>query len=302
VTAQFSALGDARDSFGADPAPRAVRDVVARGARVRFAEVGAGPPLLLVHDVLEQREAWDPLVPHLARSFRVLAVDLPGFGDSEKPPAARYAYGPQAFAEALFDLLAAAGTPRATVCGHGLGAAVGLTMATTQPSAVDALVLVGAAVSGAETSTLARAAAVPLAGPVFFKQLVGRRVFRRHFDERGRPFDGEDGEALFGRFFASFDTPVGREAAFATLLSLRDRRALLAGLPRVTAPTLVLGGRADPMLAPHDARRLARDLARGRYEAFDGGSFPSPGSAAACAAAITRFAVGPREGSPRAAS
>src|SRR5580704_16493068 len=76
------------------PAPRlpVTRDVAARGARIRFVEAGSGPPLVLVHDYLSSRVAWDDVLPRLATNFRVIVPDLPGFGESEKPPPARYRY------------------------------------------------------------------------------------------------------------------------------------------------------------------------------------------------------------------
>src|SRR5882762_8386625 len=93
------------------------RDVSARGARVRLVEAGEGPALLLVHDCLSSRLVWEDVLPKLAAHFRVIAADLPGFGQSEKPPPARYAYGFDAFAESLVDVVAALGLGRISICG-----------------------------------------------------------------------------------------------------------------------------------------------------------------------------------------
>src|SRR5436853_3916749 len=95
-----------------DPAVHVTRDVAARGARIRFVEAGAGAPLLLVHDYLASHLAWVDVLPDLARNFRVIVPDLPGFGESEKPPPSRYAYGVEAFSESLVDLVAAVGLSR----------------------------------------------------------------------------------------------------------------------------------------------------------------------------------------------
>ncbi|HEY8090501.1 MAG TPA: alpha/beta fold hydrolase, partial [Polyangiaceae bacterium] len=111
------------------PRPHTVRDVAARGARIRFIEAGSGPPLLLVHDYLASRVAWDDVLPRLASRFHVIVPDLPGFGESEKPPPGRYRYDFEAFSESLVDLLAALGLGQVAVCGHALGGAVALTMA-----------------------------------------------------------------------------------------------------------------------------------------------------------------------------
>ena len=84
-----------------------LRDVSIRGVRVRFLEVGVGPPVILVHGYLASHTAWHAVVGSLAARFRVIAPDLPGFGESEKPPPSRYAYTASAFAESLVDLIAA---------------------------------------------------------------------------------------------------------------------------------------------------------------------------------------------------
>src|SRR5215467_9207774 len=110
---------------------RTMRDVAARGARIRFVETGSGPPLVLVHDYLSSHVAWEEVIDQLGRRFRVIVPDLPGFGESEKPPPGRYPYGFGAFSESLVDLLAALDVGRASMCGHAMGAAVVLTTAAT---------------------------------------------------------------------------------------------------------------------------------------------------------------------------
>src|ERR1700723_2693272 len=90
-----------------DPRLPSTRDVAARGARIRFVEAGDGPPLVLVHDYLASRVAWDDVLGGLSARFRVIAPDLPGFGESEKPPPSRYRYDFESFCESLADLIAA---------------------------------------------------------------------------------------------------------------------------------------------------------------------------------------------------
>src|SRR5690348_16775638 len=117
-------------------------DTSARGARVRLVEAGSGPLLILVHGYLSSHRTWDEVTPSMAERFRVIAPDLPGFGESEKPPASRYEYGFDAFADSLADVVAALDLGRVSVCGHGLGGSVALTLAAKYPDIVDRLVLV----------------------------------------------------------------------------------------------------------------------------------------------------------------
>src|SRR5580704_10246529 len=126
------------------PAPgmTSIRDVAARGARIRFEEAGSGPPLVLVHDYLSSHAAWEDVIDPLARHFHVIAPDLPGFGESEKPPPSRYAYGFDAFSESLADLIAALRPGRVSLCGHAMGGSVALTLAANHAHLVDKLLLV----------------------------------------------------------------------------------------------------------------------------------------------------------------
>ncbi|HTJ81220.1 MAG TPA: alpha/beta fold hydrolase, partial [Polyangiaceae bacterium] len=105
------------------PSKREVRDVTVRGVRVRSVHAGVEgrPALLLIHGFLVTHAEWDDVIDDLADRFYVVVPDLPGFGDSEKPSPSRYAYGIEAFAEAMADLLAASGRARASVVGHSMG-------------------------------------------------------------------------------------------------------------------------------------------------------------------------------------
>src|SRR5438128_1268677 len=69
------------------------------GARVAYRELGAGPPLALLHSGLLSHKEWEPAVASLAGRFRVVLPDLPLHGDSEDRP--RHPYTPDWFAEVL---------------------------------------------------------------------------------------------------------------------------------------------------------------------------------------------------------
>jgi pimeloyl-ACP methyl ester carboxylesterase len=56
------------------------------GASIAYEVVGDGPPIVLVHGIIESRRSWDPLIAPLAREHRVVAVDLRGHGASDRRP------------------------------------------------------------------------------------------------------------------------------------------------------------------------------------------------------------------------
>jgi pimeloyl-ACP methyl ester carboxylesterase len=247
-------------------------DLSARGTRVRFVEAGAGAPLLLVHGYLSSQRTWDDVMPDLAATRRVIAPDLPGFGESEKPPPSRYPYGFDAFADSLADVVAALGLTRVSVCGHGLGGSVALTLAAKYPDLVDRLVLVGPLVYGPRLGWMERAAPVPLLGPLAFKQLYGRAIFRRYF--RDHYATDEVPWQRVDAHFDLFNVPAAREAALATTHALLDTRPVVARVPRVTVPSLVVWGRADRITPLSDGRRLSRELRGARLEVLEAGHAP----------------------------
>ncbi len=274
----------------------ATRDVGARGARVRFHEAGKGAPLLVVHGYLWSGTVWDDVFPLLARTLRVIVPDLPGFGESEKPPPARYAYGYEAFTESLVDLVASLGVGRVSVCGHAMGGAIALMLAAHHPDLVEKLILVDPIVYASRRSAAASVATLPILGPIVFKQMYGRAMFRRFFRENVYAKDSSLPEKRIEQMFAAFNVPAAREAAYATMVATLDRRALVASIPRVNAPTLVAWGRHDRSVPVEHGRRLARELRRARFEVFDCGHSPAeevPEAFAEVASAFLRGKLAP---------
>ncbi len=268
----------------------AFRDVSARGTRMRVAIAGEGPPLLLVHDFLTSQLAWADVVGPLSRAFQVIVPDLPGFGESEKPAPERYAYGFEGFAESLLDLVAALSLGRVALCGHALGGSIAITLGADHPDVVEALLLVAPRVYGGAPAPLSlRIAGIPLLGPLAFKQLYGRAFFRHHFEttmyggSARVPWDRVD------KHFERFNVPAARQAAYATMLATRDLRPIVAKVPRITQPALVVWGRDDAPLPLAHSRKLAREIPGATLEILDCGHSPHEECPAAFALLVESF-------------
>jgi 2-hydroxy-6-oxonona-2,4-dienedioate hydrolase/4,5:9,10-diseco-3-hydroxy-5,9,17-trioxoandrosta-1(10),2-diene-4-oate hydrolase len=122
------------------------RFVDAGGVRVHYHEAGSGPVLLCVHGGAPGAYGWGNFgvnVPGLAEHFRVLVVDLPGYGRSDKPQISggRYAF----YAKVFADMLAALEIESAHVLGMATGGAAAMMLAIEHPQVVDDLVLVSSA-------------------------------------------------------------------------------------------------------------------------------------------------------------
>ena len=113
--------------------------------RINVAQVGSGPPLLLLHGWCNNWVGWTPLAAELAPDFRLIMPDLPGFGDSDPLPA----YTLDAVAPLLQCLLDALGVCPAGIVGASLGALVAADLLARAPQLTRRLVLIGPIFSAA---------------------------------------------------------------------------------------------------------------------------------------------------------
>jgi pimeloyl-ACP methyl ester carboxylesterase len=210
-------------------------------------DVGAGPPVLLVHGQPGSRADWLQLVPLLAVDHRVLSVDRPGYGESGGE-----AMGLLENAELLGRLLEDRSAVGATVVGHSLGAGVALAMAERSLGA-GALVLVGPAGVDGTVGVLDRLLALPLAGA------IGVTGVRRAVRALGSHAAGPVGVAING-----WGPESGRSFTREQRALLRERRLLEDDLDAIGVLTTVVVGSRDIVVSPKAQRALAGRIAGAR--------------------------------------
>jgi pimeloyl-ACP methyl ester carboxylesterase len=115
------------------------RRVRTRAGAFSIIDAGEGPPVLMLHGLGGTKASFLPSIAALAPSFRTVAVDMLGFGDSDKPLGA--SYGPGFQARAIEQLLDALELERAHIVGHSMGGRVALELGFTHPGRTDGLVL-----------------------------------------------------------------------------------------------------------------------------------------------------------------
>ena len=122
-----------------------LRAVETRHGPIATLQAGTGRPLLALHGLGGTKASFLPTVALMSATHRVIAADLPGFGDSVKPLRAPYDAG--YFADAMTDLLDALEIDRAHVAGNSMGGRIALEMALTRPHRVDRVVLLSPAMA-----------------------------------------------------------------------------------------------------------------------------------------------------------
>jgi pimeloyl-ACP methyl ester carboxylesterase len=265
------------------------RDVTASGVRLRVAEYGEGPTMLCVHGLFFDHTTWSGVAHALGDQFQVVALDLPGFGESEKPSPTRFPYGVDSFTEAVADLYAGLDLGRAAVVGHGVGGAVALTLAARHPELVSQLVLVDALCYETSRGLERQLALVPFLGSFVFRQVWGRTAFRTFFRERLLSPGATVSTERIDYFYDLFNTPAARGSALATLRATTDSRGVVAQTGRITTPTLVVWGRSDKVFPAGFGQRLAREIHGCGFQLLDTGHSPQEERPDELARVIRRF-------------
>ena len=226
---------------------------------IKWEEHGEGEPLLLIQGLGYARWSWEPVVPGLAKRYRVLSFDNRGIGESDKPEGP---YTARQMAGDALQVLDEAGIDRAHVLGASLGGMIAQEVAVAAPKRVQKLVLCCTAPGGAET--------VPM--PDVTVQLFAEAptlepdVALRRFVENALGSDPPAGlvEELYRRRIEDPPDPAGWLAQAAAGMTFEGVDG------KIAAPTLILTGTDDNVVDHRNADVLARRIPGARVERFPG--------------------------------
>lgn len=257
-------------------------EVVLHGHRIAYRVAGDPdlPVLLLIHGITSSSATWDPVIPGLAEQAHVIAPDLLGHGDSDKP---RADYSLGGFASNLRDLLEHLGHDRVTVVGHSLGGGVAMQFAYQHYERCDRLALVSSGGLGREVSLALRAATLPgadLVLPVIAHSRV-RDAGTAVLGVLGRlPMRPGPSMTEVARGYASLAEGTARTAFVHTLRSVVEpggQRVHAGDLLYLTEgrPTLIVWGARDTVIPVAHAHEAQQMIPGSTLEIFErSGHFP----------------------------
>jgi 3-oxoadipate enol-lactonase len=226
---------------------------------VNASQSGSGPPLVLLHSLLSDRASFDRIVPELAKSFRVIVPELPGFGESQ-PVSGGLAAVADRMAGAVNDC---ADGDDVIVLGNGYGGFVALQMAIRHPNIAAKLILsdCGAAFPEAGREAFRNMAAASTArGLSAITDVAMRRLFAPEFQQANPDLMRDRREA-----FLRTNPDVFRAACDALAeLDLRPQ------LGQVKVPVLVLVGEQDEATPPPMSHEIAAGLPQARLKIIPG--------------------------------
>jgi pimeloyl-ACP methyl ester carboxylesterase len=219
---------------------------------VHYREAGQGPVLILIHGLGSSSEAWQRNMESLGKSYRVIAIDLPGYGKSDKPKAD---YSVEYHTRVVAEFLEHLGAGKAVLAGNSLGGWIAALAALEHPEKVSGLILINSAGLRHDTSSPVslnpsnkdeeRALLLALFAD---KSLVTDKLVRDQWEYR------KDVRS----------TVQAAQESFKAKLPLLDDR-----LKEIKTPTLVIWGRQDPLIPLEIGERFARGISGSKMVIID---------------------------------
>jgi pimeloyl-ACP methyl ester carboxylesterase len=252
------------------PAGDPGRFVSVDGVRTYYRVQGQGPALVLLHGLGSSHLTWQASIAALAERFTVYALDLPGFGYSDKPAGYASARQTAAFVDRWLSTL---GLEQATLVGHSMGGAIAMWLAIEHPARVERLVLVNATEIG-DSAAIFRLLAIPIVGQLLLETTTATTLRLLMAD----PYVQKHvlTPELAATYAGFYWTPGARRALIEHSRAYdADRAALLPRLDHLDVPALIVWSDRDPYFPLAVGQELLARLPSARLEVIsDAGHLP----------------------------
>lgn len=238
------------------------------GARIHYQEFGdrTDPSLVLIHGYTASLYVWHNVAPLLAEAgFHVIAVDLIGFGYSEKPKWFDYSIDSQA--RMVSRLMNRLGIGRATLVGSSYGGAVSMTICLDYPEYVEKLVLIDAVCNDEVLShPILRLAAIPGIGEVITPFLVDSRAMLK-FRMRGTIAKANHHLITKDRISNVLRPLTAADGHHSVLATSRNWHAnrIEEDAHLINQPTLIIWGEQDTVIGIHNGYKLHDAILHSRF-------------------------------------
>ncbi len=218
---------------------------------------GSNGNIVLIHGIGGFAERWSTVIPLLSKKYRVIALDLPGYGYSDKPS---IDYTPEFFSKLVFDFLDSIGIRKTNMIGTSLGGQIVAECAITQNKMIEKIVLVApAGVMKSSTPTLdaySMAALYPSHDTVktAYEMMTGsKKVTIEAIEE----------------FIKRMTQPNAKMAFMSTILALKNAPPITDRLSNIVVPTLLIWGKHDTMIPVKYANDFVSSIKNSQLEIME---------------------------------
>jgi pimeloyl-ACP methyl ester carboxylesterase len=275
-----------------------IRGVGTDLGRISMLDAGDGDPVLLIHGLGATKASFLPTLAALAPEYRTMAVDLPGFGDSDKP--LRGSYDAAHFARSMVALLDALEIERAHIVGNSMGGRVAIELGLSFPERVGRLALLAPSLAWLRSRRWAPylrwvptqlGAIQPAPRPIV--EAIVRRVIPGS--------DEEWTSAGIDEFLRSYLTPSGRAAFYAAARNIyleepRGPNGFWTRLPELSVDSLFIWGKQDAIVPAAFAHHVEEAVPTAAHLFLDCGHVPQLEQPRRTHEAIERFFAASRLG------
>lgn len=259
--------------FHSGPMPGEPKDATflsVEGARVRYVDVGEGPTVVLLHGFASSIENWVTVMPKLVKQHRIIAIDMKGFGWTDRPVGD---YSPKAQAQLLQAVLTERGvTGPIALVAHSYGSSVALAFALEYPRQVQRIALYDAWVYEEQLPSMFHMARAQGIGEL----LYGLFYSERYEERLTLGFYNPDfvTQQLVDDVEKAFERPGTRYGALEAVRGMRFDE-MSDRYRTITAPTLLLWGREDIVTPVSIGEKLVRALPNAKLNVYPRcGHFP----------------------------
>jgi len=230
--------------------------------KVHYVEAGDGPPIILIHGFLYHTVMWKQNIQALAEKFKVYAIDLWGWGYSERLKENEYSF--ERYGKQIVGFMDALNLKKATLAGQSMGGGISVYVAAHYPERVERLILVDPAVIPYPMTTVGKIYQLPFIGE-FMNAIPGDALMKNNirtvwFYDKNKATDDYCQEVL--------QPLLIKGSSSGTMFILRnvlkepyvEKEANL--LAKMNIPTLIIHGREDKAI-PLDRSKRLNDLWKG---------------------------------------
>lgn len=229
------------------------------GLRVHYRDVGSGPVIVLVHGIMSSLQTWDGWSRQLEKSYRVISLDVPGYGLTGAPENLEE-FDEQFLTTTFSKFIDRLGLERFDLAGNSLGGFISAQYAADFPLKVKRLILLDPVAYPQDVPWVFNFATAPGVSTVGKMAQPPVLVTMNVKDTYGDP--SRITEANMNRYVHMAQRPGAKAAYLKTMEMLKDRAERETPLPfhRIKAPTLLMWGERDKWVPPRLAERWRQDI------------------------------------------
>ncbi len=227
-------------------------------------KMGEQPRILLLHGWISSHQLYRECWARLDEMAHYCAVDLIGFGDSDKPFPKKCRYDPRWYGEQLKAFVDAIGWSKFILIAHSMGGVAATEFAVAHPQFVDKLILIDSVGIAQQPPLLGRIMQLPVVGSLLFQLLAGTRKSLRDFMVNDVWYSKSVVEDdVLNNMYRIINSPGGKEAAYAAMMRMISPNAVRAFADRfseLTAKTHLIWGDQDKLFPLDNCGRVIEKL------------------------------------------